>query len=66
MRTKNIVKAFEMLLYMLEDQKLGSRMKALQRLREENYPIYCLVTSATIDSRIREETEKIEDWMNKQ
>lgn len=66
MRAKNTVKAFEMLLHMLEDQKPGSRMKALYRLREENYPIYCLITSATIDSRIREETEKIEDWMNKQ
>lgn len=61
MRTKNIVKAFEMLLDKLDNQKQGSQEEALRELKEKNYSVYYLIKSATLDSRIIRDLEKIEE-----
>lgn len=61
MRTKNIVKAFEMLLDKLDNQNQGSREEALRELKEKNYSVYYLIKSATLDSRIIRDLEKIEE-----
>lgn len=60
MRIKNAIKAFEMLLNIIESQKQNSRKDILLKLREENYSIYNLIWSATVDSDIRDDINEIE------
>lgn len=60
MRTKHVLKAFEMLLNKLDNQRPGSRENALQQLKDENYPVYYLIKSSTLDSRVRREIERVE------
>lgn len=60
MRTKHALKALEMLINEMNNKEHGFGKRALRRLKEENYTIYHLIKSGSLDSRVRKDIEEIE------